>query len=144
MEKFQDIIFLIKHLSKLLEIELDKNMKELTSQQGRILFYLSHHKNEKIRQVNIEERFSLSKSTVSGLIKRLESKDLVLRKKDKKEQYLEISPKGEVVIDNFKKCNEALRERLFSGIKEEDRNAILSELHLMIDNLEEVNNEGKD
>ncbi len=144
MDKNQDIIFLSKHLSKLLEKSLDETTQELglTPQQGRILWYLLSHEEEKIKQVDIERKFSLSKSTVSGLIKRMLYKKLISR--DKKDKHLMIAPEGRKIMDDFKKCNETLRENLLKDFSKEEQSRILQNLYHMIDIMEGGKNERKD
>ena len=144
MDKSQDIIFLIKHLSKLLEKSLDETTQKLglTPQQGRILWYLLRNEDQKIKQVDIEKRFSLSKSTVSGLIKRMLNKELISR--DKKDNHLEIAPEGRKIMDDFNKCNESLREDLLKDFSQEERSRIFKTLYSMIDVMEGGKNERKD
>ena len=93
-----DIFFLVKHLSKCIELSLDKEATKLglTPQQGRLLGFLIRREKEnvKVRQIDIEQRFQLSKSTVSGLVKRLENKDLIIRVKEDNEIHILPSDEG--------------------------------------------------
>lgn len=52
---------------------------DLTSSQFKILMMLYHAPGDTVRQADIEERFSMTNPTVTGLVQKLEAKNLVKR-----------------------------------------------------------------
>lgn len=124
LSKREELIFLIKFIDKEFRKDFESRLSEygLTSQQGRLLFYIScNSKNDKkIRQVDIENHFQLTKSTVHGLIDRMEKAGLVFKKKDGPNQYIEISEKTEgILMHVFAKRNECLNKML-TGVSDEE------------------------
>lgn len=70
---------------------------DLTLQQMLIINYLIMHPNKKINQKELEERFHLKHSTISGLLQRLEKKKLVLRfncDSDGRQKFIEPTEKA--------------------------------------------------
>ena len=124
LSKKEEIIFLIKFIDKEFRADFQSRLSEygLTSQQGRLLFYIScNNKNgQKVRQVDIEKHFQLTKSTVHGLIDRMEKAGLVIKRKEDKNQYIEISEKTEgILMHVFDKRTECL-DKLLRGVSEEE------------------------
>lgn len=124
LSKREELLFLIKFIDKEFKKDFESRLSEygLTSQQGRLLFYIScNNKNgKKIRQVDIENHYQLTKSTVHGLIDRMEKAGLVIKKKDGPNQYIEISEKTEgILMHVFTKRNECLNKMLTDVTDEE-------------------------
>lgn len=124
LSKREELLFLIKFIDKEFKKDFESRLSEygLTSQQGRLLFYIScNNKNgRKVRQVDIENHFKLTKSTVHGLIDRMEKAGLVLKKKEGPNQYIEISEKTEgILMHVFAKRNECL-EKMLTGVTDEE------------------------
>ena len=124
LTKREQIVLLIKFIDKEFKKDFENRLSEygLTAQQGRILFFISHNNREgkKIRQVDIEKHYQLTKSTVSGLIDRMDKAGLVLKRKEGPHQYIEISEKSEgILMHVFDKRNECL-DKLLNGLNEEE------------------------
>ena len=136
-----DFLFLIKHLSKIVELRLDKEINKLglTPQQGRLLNFLSKMEEEdvKVRQTDIEERFSLSKSTVSGLIKRMICKDLIYKKKISSDYYLYPTENGKEVISKFREEMRKVKESISSYLEEDERTELIKTLNKLIECMKE-------
>ena len=135
-----DYIYLVKHLSKLIDQDFDRRLSEygLTCQQGRILFFVNRKsviENKEVHQNDIEQEFHLSKSTVSGLVKRMEKKEIIIVKKVPPYAILEPSKKGKDIIIHLKKNKEDVIEMILHNIKKEDRTKLQNMLLTMIDNL---------
>ena len=102
-----DIIFLIKYLGKLLDKDLDARLSEydLTGQQGRMLFYIAKRTNidkEEVHQNDIEQEYHLSKSTVSGIVKRMEKKGIISIEKQHPYAVLKPTEEGECIIHKLR------------------------------------------
>ena len=138
--KREELVFLIKFIDKQLKSDFQSRLSEygLTSQQGRLLFYIScNQKNGvKIRQVDIEKHYQLTKSTVHGLIDRMEKADLIIKRKEGSNQYIEISQKSEDILSHvFSKRLESLNKMLadVSDEEVETLHALLSKIYQNLD-----------
>lgn len=138
----QDVLFLIRKLNKDLGIDFDKRLNEygLTSQQGRALFFINKRVNfdhVDVYQVDLENRFELSKSTVSGLVKRMEKNGLINIVKDKNRSSLIPTEKSLQIIDKMHERRISTIEKLFKGIEEDRRKEIIEGIKKLISNIEE-------
>ena len=138
--KKEELIFLIKLIDKEFKADFQSRLSEygLTPQQGRLLFYIScNNKNDKqIRQVDIEKHFQLTKSTVHGLITRMEKANLVYKEKDGPNQYIKISEQCEgILMHVFDKRTECI-DKLTKGMSEEEIETLHALLTKILNNRE--------
>ena len=136
--KKEDLIFLIKLIDKEFKADFQSRLNEygLTTQQGRLLFYIScNNKNDKqIRQVDIEKHFQLTKSTVHGLITRMEKANLVYKYKENAHQYIKISEQCEgILMHVFDKRTECI-DKLTKGMSDEEIDTLHALLTKVLDN----------
>lgn len=104
------------------DFERRLSMYGLTAQQGRLLFYINWNNKEGniIRQVDIEKQFQLTKSTVHGLITRMEKANLVIKNKDKNNQYIMISDDCKKILEDvFSRRMECLN-KMTDGLSDEE------------------------
>ena len=122
---FQEVMHLFKH-----------NMKKLcgdtgmSAPQGMIIRLLSEYKKMKITELS--NHLSLSNSTVSGIIDRLESQEMVIRersKEDKRVVYVTISP-------NFAEKHKNLHKQFEESIENIMRQGTKEELHKIFEGLD--------
>ena len=137
----EDIIFLIKYLSKLLDKDLDARLSEfdLTGQQGRILFYIAKRTNldkEEVHQNDIEQEFHLSKSTVSGIVKRMEKKGVISIEKQHPYAVLKPTSEGECIIHRLRERRTEAVSKLMEGLSKEQQADLIKELNKLIENME--------
>ena len=137
----QDIIYLIKHLSKLLEADFDQRVSKigLTAPQARLLFFIIRKtkiENIEVHQNDIEKEFSLAKSTVNGLVSRLLKTGYI--NKDVVQRYSILKPTDEGIkaADSIKHGRIETIDKLFQGYSEEEKSATLEKLNILINNLE--------
>lgn len=144
MEKWncrEDIIYLTKHLGKLLDADFDRRVSEigLTAAQARCLFFINR-KNRfdhlEVHQNDIEREFCLAKSTVNGLISRLLKTGYIIKKNVHPYAVLEITDEGIAAIEKVKQGRIAVINKLFTGYSEDERQNALKQLNKLIDNLE--------
>ena len=108
------------------DFERRLSMYGLTAQQGRLLFYINWNNKEGniIRQVDIEKQFQLTKSTVHGLITRMEKANLVIKNKDKNNQYIVISDDCKKILEDvFSRRMECL-DKMTDGLSDEEINTL--------------------
>ena len=138
-ERKNDTVYLIRYLHKLISQDFDKRLSEygLTCQQGRILFYIEKISKEKdVHQNDIENEFHLSKSTVSGLVKRMEKKGII--QIIKKPPYVNIIPteEGSNIVSKMRKNKDIAIDELFKDVNKEDKDNVINTLNKMIENME--------
>ena len=136
-----DIIYLTKHLAKLLDADFDKRVSEigLTAAQARILFYINRKTKFdglEIHQNDIEKEFCLAKSTVNGLISRLLKTGYIIKKNVHPYAVLEITQNGVDAIGKIKDGRNEVINKLFTGYTDEERQIAIKQLNKLIDNLE--------
>lgn len=149
-ERCNDIIYLIRYSFKLIDADLDQRLNEygLTGVQGRILFFISHktlkeHKN--VHQNDIENEYHLSKSTVSGIVKRMNKNGFL--NIEKQHPYAIITPtdKAKDVLTHLGRHREEAVNKLLKDIPEDKRQELALLLNKLITNMEGGNeNVGKD
>jgi len=137
----QEIIHLCKILNTELRSGFDKKLQNygLTGQQGRILFFINiREEMETITHQNdIETHFGLSKSTVSGLVSRLENKGFIVKKPSLPYVELKVTEKGKDLIETFKKGRTMITKKLFKDIPTEDRKKLHDVLEKLVNNVKE-------
>ena len=140
MNLHDDIFFLVKHLSKCIELSLDKEAAKLglTPQQGRLLGFLirCEKENVKVRQIDIELRFQLSKSTVSGLVKRMDSKGLIIKVKEKGEIHILPSEEGKTIMTTFRNKAEIIKQNMMEALPIKERDKTIDNLNRLLNQIE--------
>ena len=137
----EDIIFLLKYLNKLLDSDLDKRLAEqdLTGQQGRIIFYINREVSclgKEVHQNDIEREYHLSKSTVSGIVKRLEKKGIISIEKQPPYAILKPTQKAKDIIHYVHMHRDETIAQLLNDMDEDDKKVIIKLLNKMIVNME--------
>ena len=139
-ERKNDIIYLLKYLNKSINKHFDKRLAEydLTGQQGRILFFIANKTKEDvdIHQNDIENEFHLSKSTVSGLVKRMEKKGIISIEKKKNYAILKPTEAGLSIICHIRERKNESLNLLTDGINEKDYNDLCNKIIKLIENME--------
>jgi len=115
---FQEVMKLFKHsMSKAFE---DMNLG-MTAPQGMVMAILSKEKTVKITELST--KLSLSNSTVSGIIDRLEKQGMVVRKRsdeDRRVVHVSVAPDFKGLHQNFhKRLEENIGAILNKGTPEE-------------------------
>ena len=124
------------------DFERRLSMYGLTAQQGRLLFYINWNNKEgnKIRQVDIEKQFQLTKSTVHGLITRMEKANLVIKKKEEKNQFIVISDDCKKILEDvFSQRLECLN-KMTDGLSDEEIETLHSLLMKIYENRDKGGN----
>ena len=138
VNKKEDIIWLIKLIDKEFKADFSARLSKygLTAQQGRLLFYIkfNHLHGNEIRQVDIEKHFQLTKSTVSGLINRMEKANLIYKVKENQKQYIRISEQCENILDDvFSQRTECIN-KVTKGMSEEEVETLVTLLNKVLNN----------
>ncbi len=111
----------------------------ITGSNGWILAFLYEHEGEDVYQRDLEETFSVTRSTVSKVVKLMESKGLIRRESvfhDARLKKLILTDKGREVHQLAAKGNEQLEIRLEKGFSPMEKEQLLSFLRRVTENLE--------
>ena len=95
----------IKHLNhafarRFLETARQQDGDELSMMHGRILGLLYHNRGQDVYQKDIEDAFHISRSSVAGIVKRMEERGYILRRSvegDARLKKLTLTPLGEAL-----------------------------------------------
>ena len=96
---------------------------DLTSAQGHIMGFLSHCQQPPCPK-DVEEAFSLSHPTVSGLLSRLEKKGFVELRTDEKDRRCKrifVLPKGKECHETMHQTIESIENQLVAGFTQEEQ-----------------------
>ena len=138
ISKKEELVPLFRIIDKEFKKDFERRLSkyDLTAQQGRLLFYINWNNKEgnKVRQVDIEKNFRLTKSTVHGLIDRMEKANLVIKNKEKNNQYIEISDDCKKILEDvFSRRLECLN-KMTNGLSEEEIDTLHSLLMKIYEN----------
>lgn len=142
--KKEEIVFLLKFIDKEFKADFQNRLSKygLTSQQGRLLFYINWKtiNNQKVRQVDIENHFQLTKSTVHGLVNRMATANFIIKRKEKNSQYIEISKDCKKILEDvFNKRTECF-EKMMNGVTDEEIETLHSILTKIYNNKDKGGN----
>lgn len=88
---------------------------DLTGSQFKILMILYHAPAGSVRQADIEARFSMTNPTVTGLVQKLEAKDLVRRMthpEDRRSKVLVLTDRAEAMKEELLALADSLEQRM--------------------------------
>lgn len=149
VNKDSELFGLFRYLNKQMELSFNARLENLglTSQQGRAIFFIHYHAvilQELVKQSDLERHLRLSKSTISGLVKRLTNNGFI-EKADANHHYaINLTEKAILTVSNFKKANEEIRAKLLQGFSKEEIETTKCAFKRMIDNMEGKNYVEKD
>lgn len=96
----------------------------LTSSQAWVIRYIQKHHNERITAGNLMEQLNLSKPTVSGIIKLLEKKSLLIRytdEEDARKNIIVLTKKGEDLEERLEEVVMQTEDILLQGMTKEEQ-----------------------
>ena len=128
-EKIKKIFFIIKN-------DVNEKMKpyNLTAAQILLLRYLQLNKGKMIIQKDICDYLCLKHSTVIGILKRLEEKELIIKKTNYRSE-ISITEKGKKIIDSAGIEKGFVEENLLKGFSKEENKQLDSYLDRIYSNI---------
>ncbi len=134
----------IKVLSNLLMREIGnhacvKSADEATGNNMFIIRYLAQRKDEDVFQKDLEEFFSVRRSTMSNIVLRMEQKGFLIREPvlyDRRLKKLVLTEKGENLHAMMEFIVFQTEEKLTSGFSEEEKEMLFRLLEKLRQNLE--------
>lgn len=109
---------------------------ELTNTQYKIMMTLYQNQDKPIRQTDIEESFSMTNPTVTGIIKNLEKKNLVKRIQnpdDKRSKLVILTDKAVSMLEEISKLGEFIETQVTKNLTDEECRqliALLKKIHM--------------
>ena len=107
-----ELVRKLKNIGKLIKRSMGNHFEEmgLTQSQGMLIGVLCHQGNMKIS--DLSEKLGLSKSTVSGIMDRLEKQGLVERERSKEDKRIVFVSVTEEFLKNFKENFSQVEKKL--------------------------------
>ena len=135
---------LVKFINGRVVTKINKNLAEfnLTGVQHEILCFIDRNEHERdVFQKDIEKCLKLTNPTVTGIIKRLEEKDMIVRcasSGDARCKCLHVTEEGREVLHKcFHKGILSVEAKLIKDMTEEDKITLKELLYKALKNLEE-------
>ena len=121
----------------------DRNLQKynLTAAQLDVLIYLKCSGAQEIHQREIERWFQLKNPTVTGLLNRLEEKNFIVRRTnpaDRRYRVVELTEKGEQMLDAMWEEARSLENRIYSGLSAEELEMLSGLLERILNRLSEA------
>lgn len=130
----------VKQLYRLVDQRLGRTLRDLdlTGSQSFVLGYLVQNQDRSLCPRNLEEAFSLSHPTVSGILFRLEGKGFLSFQDDKKDRRCKrivVLPKAVTSHQRVQRTIESMEEQMVQGFTPDQRDAFSRLLTQAIENL---------
>lgn len=134
---------LIKNISNIVSTELNNNLKpyNLTGTQARVLFYINCASDKgNVFQKDIQNHLKLTNPTVTGIVQRLEEKELIERfisSEDSRYKCHILTNKGRAIIKDLSDFSTNVMEnRILNGFSKGEVQILTSLLLRILSNLE--------
>ena len=139
-----DVSGQIRQLSNLIKrevggSEIGKYVDEATGTNAFVIGYLASHTEEDVFQKDLEEWFSVRRSTMSGILLRMEEKGFLVRTSvphDARLKKLTLTEKGWRIHEIMQGAIAATEEKLVRGLTQEEMETLSSLLDRLRSNLE--------
>ena len=135
---------LIKFLNGKITNKINKNLAEfnLTGVQHEILCFIDRNEHERdVFQKDIEKCLKLTNPTVTGIVKRLEEKEMIARcpsSTDARYKCLHVTEKGrDVICKSFKFGADNIEKQLVKDLSDDEVKMLKDLLYRVLKNMEE-------
>lgn len=128
-------------LTKKAALEFDKLSNpvlleyDLTCAQYKILKYLYAHRDEAVRQVDLEKFYSLTHPTTSGLVDNLVKKGFAVRMQnpdDARSKVITLTQRALEMQGELERLGEALEARFTAALTEKEREQLVALLQKLL------------
>jgi DNA-binding MarR family transcriptional regulator len=144
VEYREDIGFQIRTLSHLVKRVVDQTAfsgEELhpTGVQGWIIGYLYNHRHQEVFQRDIQEQFSIRRSTVTGILQLMEKNGLVTRssvEQDARLKKLELTQKGIELHERVERSIRQVEDRISNCLTPEEKEEFIRLCEKIRENLQ--------
>ena len=135
---------LVKFINGRVITKINKNLAEfnLTGVQHEILCFIDRNEHERdVFQKDIEKCLKLTNPTVTGIIKRLEEKEMIIRypsSTDARYKCLHVTEKGkDIICKSFKFGANNIEKQLVKNMTDEEVKMLKDLLYRALKNMEE-------
>ena len=135
---------LLKFINGRVNTKINKNLAEfnLTGVQHEILCFIDRNEHERdVFQKDIEKCLKLTNPTVTGIVKRLEEKEMIARcpsNNDARYKCLHVTQKGkDVICKSFKFGANNIEKKLIKDMSDEEVKMLKDLLYRALMNMEE-------
>ena len=127
----------LKKLTLYMKTELDNKLRKynVTATQFIVLEYLVENEGKNIIQKDICELLEIRHTTVIGIIKRLEEKNLIMKLNNKRTNLIKISNKGKKLYNNLSGRKYNVEDILLNGFTKEEIKDMENKLNKMYENI---------
>lgn len=140
MKEEQKLGAYFKSITNALDRKFNRDLEEfdLTASQANILIFLFNSQEKEISQTNIQDKFNLTNPTVTGILKRLESKGFIIRNtssEDGRRKVIRLTAKS---IDLDRKLIKGIidvEDQMTYGFSEQDKALLAPLLHRILKNI---------
>lgn len=137
--------FEIRILSNLIKRHIDNSaaraeVESVTGTNMWVIIYLVHHKDEEVFQKDLEQNFSVRRSTMSNILALMEKKELIIREsvpQDARLKKLVLTEKSLQLYEMMEKDREETESLITAGLTADEIRTFLSILNKMKKNFEE-------
>lgn len=117
-----------------------QQVNNITGSNGWILQFLAEHEGENVFQRDLQNSFSVTRSTISKVVKLMESKGLIRRESffsDARLKKLVLTDRGREIYQLASAGNNELETRMTRGFSQEEMETLMSLLVRISKNLED-------
>lgn len=117
-----------------------QQVNNITGSNGWILQFLAEHEGENVFQRDLQNSFSVTRSTISKVVKLMESKGLIRRESvfsDARLKKLVLTDRGRKIHQLASAGNNELETRMTRGFSQEEMETLMSLLVRISKNLED-------
>lgn len=141
----RQIGFELRILSNLIKRHIDNSaaraeIESVTGTNMWVIIYLVHHRDEDIFQRDIEQKFSVRRSTMSNILALMEKKGLIIREsvpQDARLKKLVLTEKALVLHEMMEKDRRETEKLITAGLTDDEIEAFLATVAKMKKNFEE-------
>lgn len=118
-----------------------REIESVTGNNGWIIGYLADHDGQDIYQKDIEDHFTITRSTASKVLGLMEQKGLILRQavtQDARLKRIVLTPRAQDLREIMLEDRDKMEEALVRGFRAEEKEALLGYLKRMKANISAV------
>lgn len=118
-----------------------REIASVTGNNGWIIGYLANNKDKDIYQKDLEDKFTITRSTASKVLRLMEEKGLIQRQSvahDARLKKIVLTEKAEKIQGFMREDVQRMEQILTNGFADEEVNMLLSYIQRMKDNISDV------
>ena len=129
-----------KSITNTLDRKFNRDLEEfdLTSSQANLLLFLFFNRDKEISQTDIQDKFNLTNPTVTGILKRLESKGFISRSvsiSDGRRKVIKVTEKSTNLDKKLMEGVIEVEAQMTCGFSEQEKKLLEALLQRVLDNI---------